>query len=140
MHSKNKVRLAACLSPFLIAIWWYPTLGAYRDYIELLNHAPVVQVSVLALWVPIGALGAVSIIPPSACVALFTGKSLRTVIGEKWTPLINKIALYFALAGVAFAGGWTYHSINLLEKYGYEYSYNLTKITPTGIHLIYVKP
>ncbi|TMX67937.1 hypothetical protein DA097_07220 [Vibrio rotiferianus] len=44
-----------------------------------------------------------------------------------------------ALAGVAFAAGWTYHSIDLLEKYGYVYSRDLTKITPTGIHLMYIK-
>ncbi|CAH8195453.1 hypothetical protein [Vibrio aestuarianus] len=30
-------------------------------------------------------------------------------------------------------------SIDLLEKYGYVYSRDLTKITPTGIHLMYIK-
>ncbi|MEK1976053.1 hypothetical protein WOB87_23720, partial [Vibrio parahaemolyticus] len=64
-------------------------------------------------------------------------------LNELYSPraiqLANKISLYFALAGVVFAAGWTYHSIDLLEKYGYVYSRNLTKITPTGIHLMYIK-
>ncbi|MBF4354192.1 hypothetical protein EAY36_23365 [Vibrio anguillarum] len=61
------------------------------------------------------------------------------MIGEKWNSLVNKLCIYFALAGVAFAAGWTYHSLDLLDRYGYVYSRDLTEITPTGIHLMYIK-
>jgi hypothetical protein len=71
--------------------------------------------------------------------ALYQGKGIGQVYSTRAMQLANTVTLYFALAGVAFAGGWTYHSINLLKKYGYEYSYNLTKITPTGIHLKYIR-
>lgn len=140
MQSKTKVRLAA-IAMILVFLpsWIWVSCGVLEDYLDLLNKAPVVRVSVITLWVPIGGLGAVFLLAIFSCIALYSGKSARVVIGERWTPIVNKITLYSALAGVAFAAGWTYHSLDLLEKYGYVYSRDLTKITPTGIHLMYVK-
>lgn len=71
--------------------------------------------------------------------SLLYGKKVNELFSLRAMQLANKISLYFALAGVAFAAGWTYHSIDLLEKYGYVYSRDLTRITPTGIHLMYIK-
>jgi hypothetical protein len=139
MLSKTKVRWAAILSFLLIPLWLWVSVGVFLDYVDLLNREEVVQVSVITLWVPVGGFGAILFLTIFSGVALVTGKTARLVIGERWTSLINKITLYFALAGVAFAAGWTYHSIDLLDKYGYVYSRDLTKITPTGIHLMYVK-
>ena len=139
MQSKNKIRIAAILSQLLILAWLYPTLGVYGDYMALLNREPIVRVSVLTLWLPLGGLGAIICLVIFSCVAFYTGRTARLVIGEKWNSLVNKLCIYFALVGVAFAAGWTYHSIDLLDKYGYVYSRDLTKITPTGIHLMYVK-
>ncbi|EGQ8101883.1 hypothetical protein GA069_24010 [Vibrio parahaemolyticus] len=139
MLSKTKVRCAAVLSFLLVPLWFWVSVGVFQDYIDLLNREEMVQVSVITLWVPVGGFGAILFIAIFSGVALVTGKTARLVIGERWTPMVNKITLYFALAGVAFAAGWTYHSIDLLEKYGYVYSRDLTRITPTGIHLMYVK-
>ncbi|WP_299142835.1 hypothetical protein [uncultured Vibrio sp.] len=139
MLSKTKVRIASFLSIFIVIAWWYPTLGVYRDYLALINNYPKVQLSVLTLWVPVGGLGAIILLVVFSCIAFYTGKPARSVIGERWTPWVNKICIYSALSGVAFAVGWTYHSIDLLENNGYVYSRDLTKITPTGIHLMYVK-
>ncbi|ALR91687.1 hypothetical protein [Vibrio alginolyticus] len=139
MLSKTNVRCAAILSFSLVSLWLWVSIGVFQDYVDLLNRAEVVQVSVLTLWIPVGGFGAILFIAIFSGIALVTGKNARLVIGERWTPLVNKITLYSALAGIPFAIGWTYHSLNLLDKYGYEYSDNLTKITPTGIHLIYVK-
>lgn len=139
MVSKTKVRVAAALSCLLVVAWLYPTVSVYKDYLALINNEPEVQLSVLTLWVPVGGLGAVLLLVLFSCIALYTGKTARTVIGEKWTPWVNRICVYSALAGIAFASGWTYHSLDLLDKYGYVYSRDLTKITPTGIHLMYIK-
>ncbi len=41
--------------------------------------------------------------------------------------------------GGARAAGCASHPIDSVEKYGYVYRRDLTTITPTGIHLVYVK-
>lgn len=140
MQSKVKVRLAGVLLlTFALLSWIYPSYAVYCDYVGLLNKEAEVRVSIITLWVPLGLLGAVISLVWMSPRALYQGKGIGKVYSPKAMQLANKITLYFALVGVAFAAGWTYHSLDLLEKYGYVYSRDLTKITPTGIHLMYVK-
>lgn len=140
MSHKIKLRLAGVfVICFGLLCWGYPSYGVYRDYLDLLNRTETVQVSVITLWVPIGFLGALGCFLVMTPKALLYGKKINELYSQRAMQLANKISLYFALAGVAFAAGWTYHSIDLLEKYGYVYSRDLTKITPTGIHLMYIK-
>lgn len=140
MQSKTKVRLSgSALILFGIGFWFICSSGVMKDYISLIEKADVVRVSVITLWVPIGGLGAVLSLLWMSPRALYQGKGIGKVYSPKAMQLANKITICFALVGVAFAAGWTYHSLDLLEKYGYVYSRDLTKITPTGIHLMYVK-
>lgn len=140
MRYKTKIRLAGLFFVSLMLLcWFYPSYGVYLDYLELLNRADTVQVSVITLWVPVGVLGALVCVLFMTPKALLYGKKINELYSQRAMQLANKISIYFALAGVAFAAGWTYHSIDLLEKYGYVYSRDLTKITPTGVHLMYVK-
>ncbi|MEL7290639.1 MAG: hypothetical protein AAGJ67_01830 [Pseudomonadota bacterium] len=127
---------------FLMASVWgyfYVTQGVISDYQDILHYEPQVQISLLALWMPLGFLGALVVIIVTLPIAIFTGKPARAVIGERWTPLITKLCLYSALVGVASAIALAYHSIDLLGQYGYVYSSKMTQITPTGIHLVYVR-
>lgn len=119
--------------------YWYVTQGVISDYQDILSHEPQVQLSLLALWMPLGFLGTLFVILITLPIAIFTGKPARLVIGEKWTPVITKVCLYSALVGVAFAIGLAYHSISLLGQNGYVYSSKMTQITPTGIHLVYLR-
>ena len=140
MSSQIKVRLAGfALIALMLTCWVYPSYGIFCDYLDLLNNEVVVRVSVLTLWVPFGCLGAVLCLLWMSPKALYYGKGIGKVYSPKAMQLANKVCLYFALIGIAFAAGWTYHSIDLLERYGYVYSRDLTKITPTGIHLMYVR-
>jgi len=140
MSHKTRLRLAGIfVLLFGLICWGYPSYVVYRDYLELLNKADTVQLSVLTLWVPIGLLGALGCIFFMAPKAMLCGKKINEIYSQSAMQLANKICVYFALAGVAFATGWTYHSIDLLQKYGYVYSRDLTNITPTGIHLKYVR-
>ena len=140
MRYKTKIRLAGLFFISLMLLcWFYPSYGVYLDYLELLNRADIVQVSVITLWVPVGVFGALACVLFMTPKALLYGKKVNELYSPRAMQLANKISLYFALAGVAFAAGWTYHSIDLLEQYGYVYSRDLTRITPTGIHLMYVK-
>ncbi|WNW06633.1 hypothetical protein [Vibrio alginolyticus] len=140
MRYKTKIRLAGLFFVSLMLLcWFYPSYGVYLDYLELLNRADTVQVSVITLWAPVGVFGALVCVLFMTPKALLYGKKINELYSQRAMQLANKISIYFALAGVAFAAGWTYHSIDLLEKYGYVYSRDLTKITPTGVHLMYVK-
>ncbi|EOW9269374.1 hypothetical protein ACN258_003539 [Vibrio cholerae] len=140
MSQQNKVRLAGiALIALMLLCWIYPSYGVFRDYLALLNKESVVRLSVLTLWVPMGCLGAVFCLLWMSPKALYYGKGIGKVYSPNAMKLANKICISFALVGVAFAAGWTYHTLELLDQYGYVYSRDLTKITPTGIHLMYVR-
>ncbi|TOO91791.1 hypothetical protein CGH26_28515, partial [Vibrio parahaemolyticus] len=74
-------------------------------YLDLLNRAEVVQVSVITLWVPIGFLGALGCFFIMTPKALLYGKKISELYSQRAMQLANKISIYFALAGVAFAVG-----------------------------------
>ncbi|WP_417197968.1 hypothetical protein [Bizionia sp.] len=141
MLSKTKIRFCiSLLLLFFFLIWFYVSKGVLGDYIDLLSHATVVQVSVITLWLPVGFLGVLLCMLWMSPKALWKGKKINQIYSPKAIQRANNISIYFALAGIAFAVGWTYHSLDLLDRYGYVYSSALTKFTPTGIHLIYVLP
>ncbi|WP_238787807.1 hypothetical protein [Vibrio furnissii] len=139
MSQGVKVRLA-CLCLFIAAfgLWAVCTYGVYGDYIDIINRADVVQVSILTLWVPVGGFGAIACIAMMLPKALYSGRKMNEIFTSRQFVLANKLCIWFALLGVAFAAGWTYHSIDLLGRYGYVYSRDLTLITPSGIHLHYI--
>ena len=140
MQRKNIVRLAIiCLWLLVLLCWLYPSYLVYRDYSALLDHAPTVKISVLNLWMPFGAFGVVISLLLLTPKAIIHGKKMNEIHSSKMLQLTNKTCVIFVLVGIVFTIGWTYHSLDLLDKYGYEYSGKLTKVTPTGIHLIYVK-
>ncbi|MEZ9005632.1 hypothetical protein BCS71_24425 [Vibrio lentus] len=47
--------------------------------------------------------------------------------------------LGFIFIGIAFATGWTYHTFELMDKYGYVYSDELNKNTGTSIYRKWVR-
>ncbi len=120
-------------------LWWIPTNGVWGDYQDLLNHENTVRLSLITLWVPIGFLGASIVMFVQASKAFIYGKKINKVFSESTMKRLNKMAIFSALLGVFSAVGFALYSMRLLDEYGYEYSYNLTEITPTGIHLMYVK-
>ncbi len=140
MSYQNRIRLVGTIIfGIKLLCWVYPSYGVFSDYIALLNQESIVQISVTTLWIPIGFFGVLLTSLWTTPSILFYGKKVNEMYSPKAIQAASKLCIYFAIAGVIFAIGWTYHSLNLLDKYGYEYSDNLTKITPTGIHLVYVK-
>ncbi|MCE7575838.1 hypothetical protein [Aliivibrio fischeri] len=115
------------------------SITVLNDYQDLLNHKSEVQLSLLPLWVPVGFLGILICMWVTVPKAFIYGKKINDVICDEVMKRLNKIAMYSALLGVVFAVGFALYSMKLLDEYGYEYSYELTDITPTGIHLMYVK-
>lgn len=140
MQSATRIRFASIIILiFILAFWFFPSYLVWLDYQRILDRANVVTLSIISLWLPIGGAGAVFVVLALLPKAIILGKGMNEIYSPRTMQIANKICVYFALAGVAFVFGWTYHSLDLLDKYGYEYSYQLTKITPTGIHLAYVR-
>ena len=140
MRPMTKVRFAILFMwSFFFPSWLYVSIGVLKDYLDLLNHADFVQVSIITLWLPVGFLGVLLYLLCLTPKAFVLGEKIKDIYLPKTIKIWDKLVVIFALSGIAFAAGGTYHSIDLLEKYGYVYSRDLTKITPTGIHLMYIK-
>ncbi len=140
MLSKTKVRLAVLFMwSFFFPSWLYVSTGVLEDYLDLLNHADLVQVSIITLWLPVGFFGVLVYLLCLTPKAFLFGKKVKDIYHPQTIKFWDKLVAIFALCGIAFSAGWTYHSIDLLDKSGYVYSRDLTRITPTGIHLMYVK-
>ncbi|MGF1807875.1 hypothetical protein L4C31_21810, partial [Aliivibrio sifiae] len=75
----------------------------------------------------------------SCIISVYAGKQTRIVIGDDRMVRLEKIAIYGVLLGIVLTVVFSLYSMKLLNEYGYEFNYNLTKITPTGIHLKYIK-
>ncbi len=123
----------------MFSCWFYLTNGVLGDYQDLMNNENIVRLSLITLVVPVGGLGSLVVILYQSPLAIFYGKKVNEVFSEKTMNLSNKIAMYSALFGVVSAVVFALYSMSLLDEYGYKYSYELTNITPTGIHLMYVK-
>jgi hypothetical protein len=52
------------------------------DYLDLLNHAEEVQVSIITLWVPIGSLGAILSLLYMSPRALYQGKGIGHLLAS----------------------------------------------------------
>ncbi|OEE75745.1 hypothetical protein [Vibrio ordalii] len=140
MLPKIRIRLSSgFIMLFVLVFWLYPSYLVWTDYQQLLNKSEVVRLSIISLWLPVGGLGGMLVLVWMLPPTIFYGKGMGEIYSPKSMQLANKVCIYFALAGVAFAAGWTYHSLGLLDRYGYVYSRDLTEITPTGIHLMYIK-
>ncbi|WP_063649611.1 hypothetical protein [Aliivibrio fischeri] len=135
-----KIRILILIyMPIMFFIWWIPTNGVWGDYQNLINQTDEIRLSLITLIVPIGFLGALITFAFMGIKSFFYGKKVNEVFSENAMKLSNKICIYSGLLGVVFAVVFALYSMKLLDEYGYEYSYELTDITPTGIHLIYVK-
>ncbi|MEF1285401.1 MULTISPECIES: hypothetical protein [unclassified Vibrio] len=140
MQSKTKVRIAGVF--FLIALvggWLFISYVALQDYLDLLNNEPVVSFSPVVLLMPIGGLGvaffAIVLFPKS----IWRGERFDETYPPKVKAMVNRISIYFILIGVAFAAGWTYHTFDLMDKYGYVYSDDLNKHAGTSIYRKWVR-
>lgn len=125
---------------FLIVTWWYLSSFVWENYQDLINQKSVVTLSILTLWFPVGIWGGVASFTIMASKSIYTGKAMNQCLSPKAYQLSNKVVKYFAILGIFTAIGFAWHSFNLLDEYGYQYNSKLTKITPTGIHLVYTKP
>lgn len=124
----------------VVILWFFPVIGVYEDYMELLNKHPNVTLSIITLWLPIGALGIVTSMAIITLTCFFTGKKATECVPKQRLDLMAKATKYLAVFGIFTAIGFAWHNFNLLDEYGYQYNSKLTKFTPTGIHLVYTKP
>ncbi|EMN7430376.1 hypothetical protein WB904_002905 [Vibrio parahaemolyticus] len=140
MPSKTKLRFAgACLLLLIVGGWLFISYTVLQDYLDLLNHEHVVTFSPVALLMPIGGLGAVACTVILFPKVIWYGKKFDEVYSFKTMAMVNRISIYFIFIGIAFAAGWTYHTFDLMDKYGYVYSDELNKNAGTSIYRKWVR-
>lgn len=140
MQSKTKVRLAVLFMWMLgFGAWYFVSWDVLQSYLDLLNHEHVVTFSPIALWIPIGGFGLVLYLIFMTPKAFYHGKTIVQIESPQTRDKWNKIVLFFILIGVAFAAGWTYHTFDLMDKYGYVYSDELNRNAGTSIYRKWVR-
>lgn len=140
MPSKTKVRLGVLFIWILgFGAWYFVSCDVLQSYLDLLNHEHVVTFSPIALWIPIGGFGLVLYLIFMTPRAFYQGKTIVQIESPQTRDKWNKIVLFFILLGVAFAAGWTYHTFDLMDKYGYVYSDELNRNAGTSIYRKWVK-
>ncbi len=140
MQQPTKRRIAGiCLLLLITGGWLFISYAALQDYLDLLNHKHVVTFSPVVLLIPIGGLGASLCTAALFPKAIWYGKRFDEVYAPKTIAMVNRISIYFILIGVAFAAGWTYHTFDLMDRYGYVYSEELNRNTGTSIYRKWVR-
>ncbi|TMX31791.1 hypothetical protein DA100_18860 [Vibrio sp. Hep-1b-8] len=140
MQSKTRVRLSVIFMWVLgFGTWYFISNDVLNNYLDLLNHAPVVTFSPIALLLSIGGFGMVLYLLFMTPKAFYYGKTIVQIESQQTRAKWDKIILFFILIGVAFAAGWTYHTFDLMDKYGYVYSDDLNKHAGTSIYRKWVR-
>ncbi|CAK3385119.1 hypothetical protein BCT47_25490 [Vibrio splendidus] len=140
MQSKTRVRLAVIFMWVLgLGAWCLISYDVLQSYLDLLNHERVVTFSPIALWLPIGGFGLVLYLIFMTPKAFYYGKTIVQLESKQTRAKWDKIILLFTLVGVAFASGWTYHTFDLMDKYGYMYSEELNRNAGTSIYRKWVR-
>ncbi|XEV13633.1 hypothetical protein ACBZ90_01660 [Vibrio alginolyticus] len=140
MQSKTRVRLAVIFMWLLgFGAWYFISCDVLQNYLDLLNREHVVTFSPIALWLPIGGFGFVLYLIIMTPRAFFYGKTIVQIVPHQTRAKWDKIILLFMLIGVAFAAGWTYHTFDLMDKYGYVYSDELNRNAGTSIYRKWVR-
>ena len=140
MQSKIKIRIAGTfLLLLIVGGWGFISYTVLLDYLDLLNHEHVVKFSPVALLMPVGGLGAVLFSIFFFPKAIWSGRKFNEVYSPKTKVMINRISIYFIFIGIAFSAGWTYHTFDLMDKYGYVYSDELNRNAGTSIYRKWVR-
>ncbi|MGF1751936.1 hypothetical protein [Vibrio cionasavignyae] len=140
MQSKTRVRLAVIFMWLLgFGAWLLISNDTLQNYLDLLNHEQVVTFSPLALWLPIGGFGVVLYLIFMTPKAFYYGTTIVQLESHQKRAKWNKIILFFCLIGIAFAAGWTFHTFDLMDKYGYVYSDELNRNAGTSIYRKWVR-
>lgn len=140
MSQHTKLRIAgSCLLLLIVGGWLFISYTALQDYLDLLNHKHVVTFSPVVLLMLIGGLGAVLCAVVLFPKTIWYGKRFDEIYSSQTMSRVNRISVYFILIGVAFAAGWTYHTFDLMDKYGYVYSDELNRNAGTSIYRKWVR-
>jgi ABC-type uncharacterized transport system fused permease/ATPase subunit len=117
---------------------WISFNEIYNSYESMEFGAKLVELNVIALWVPVGVIGIALYSLVFTVVALVTGVRADFVLGRKGILIANNITVFFAILGMITAVAiyqWMNHQ---LSERGYVYCSLLTRVSATGKHEVYV--
>ncbi|WP_321149324.1 hypothetical protein [Aeromonas jandaei] len=127
------------LNLFAIGAWLFISSAAMEPYFDMKAGADVVKVAMHTLWIPIGFIGIILVLLITTPICLLKGLLMSDVLTGRRMTVANVAMLAFLAAG-AVSGFIGYQKLkSQLADQGYSYCKVLSKTTPSGKYVTYVR-
>lgn len=127
------------LNLFAIGAWLFISSAALKPYFALQAGEGVVKIGLHTLWAPVGLIGVLLVLLVTSPICLLRGVLMSDVLTGRRMTVANAVMLAFLAAG-AVSGFIGYQKLkSQLADQGYSYCKALSKTTPSGKYVTYVR-
>lgn len=139
-HNRAKQSIAfVVLNLFAIGTWLFISSVAVEPYFDMKAGADVVKIGVHTLWIPVGVIGVILVLVITTPICLLKGLLMSDVLTGRRMKAANILMISFLIAGVV-SGFLGYQKLQSgLASSGYTYCRALSKTTPSGKYVTYVR-
>ncbi|MCE9932777.1 hypothetical protein [Aeromonas salmonicida] len=142
MQQRNRLKLSVAivtLTLFAVWAWWFISVAALKPYFALQAGEGVVKIAVHTLWAPVGLIGVLLVLLVTSPICLIRGVLMSDVLTGLRMKAANILMVCFLVAGV-MSGFLGYQKLQSdLVSTGYTYCKALSKTTPSGKYVAYVR-
>lgn len=127
------------LNLIAIGAWLFISSAALNPYFALQSGEGVVKIGLHTLWAPLGLVGVLLVLLVTSPVCLLKGLLMSDVLTGRRLKAANILMLSFLAVG-AVSGFIGYQKLkSQLADQGYTYCRVLSKTTPSGKYVTYVR-
>jgi len=142
VQQRNRLKLSVAivtLTLFAVWAWWFVSSAALKPYFALQAGEGVVKIGLHTLWAPVGLIGVLLVLLVTSPICLLRGVLMSDVLTGRRMTVANVVMLAFLAAG-AVSGFIGYQKLkSQLADQGYSYCKVLSKTTPSGKYVTYVR-
>ncbi|HEH9402034.1 TPA: hypothetical protein SIA35_004146 [Aeromonas sobria] len=142
MQQQNRLKLSVAivaLTLFALWAWWFISAAALKPYFALQAGEGVVKIGLHTLWAPVGLIGVLLVLLVTSPVCLLRGILISDILTGRRMTVANMVMIVFLAAG-AVSGFIGYQKLkSQLADQGYTYCRVLSKTTPSGKYVTYVR-
>ncbi|MFL9602847.1 hypothetical protein ACKC5Q_19400 [Aeromonas dhakensis] len=142
MQQQNRLKRSVAivvLTLFALWAWWFISSAALKPYFALQAGEGVVKIGLHTLWAPLGLVGVLLVLLVTSPVCLLKGLLMSDVLTGRRLKAANILMLSFLAVG-AVSGFIGYQKLkSQLADQGYTYCRVLSKTTPSGKYVTYVR-
>jgi hypothetical protein len=142
VQQRNRLKLSVAivtLTLFAVWAWWFISSAALKPYFALQAGEGVVKIGLHTLWAPVGLIGVLLVLLVTSPICLLRGVLMSDVLTGRRMTVANVVMLAFLAAG-AVSGFIGYQKLkSQLADQGYSYCKVLSKTTPSGKYVTYVR-